>query len=261
MKPQMNETFRWMKNCADMSVLISVMVNGRFSHLYSQKSDRVGAMFVVTVCMLLPAVICVLVDWRVNGGIVWSDFAVGGLLLLYVLTVLPLWFKRPNPVIFVPVDFVAVGLYLLYINFATGGHWFLSFAFPVTGAIGLPELGRHPYRPMHMKPFDDYLLGHGDAERQILLNVLLTIPFGFLLPTLKRRRFLCCLGWTLMQKKKYGAQHGVARPLALPLGKQQQEEQQRHQQIRRKPQKFYHGIPPKPEASPSLGEASRMYLL
>ncbi len=62
----------------------------------------------------------------------------------------------------------------------------------------LPELGRHPYRPMHMKPFDDYLLGHGDAERQILLNVLLTIPFGFLLPTLKRRRFLCCLGWTLV---------------------------------------------------------------
>ena len=48
-----------------------------------------------------------------------------------------MWFRRPNPVIFVPVDFIAVGLYLRYINFATGGHWFLSFAFPVTGAIGL----------------------------------------------------------------------------------------------------------------------------
>ena len=46
-------------------------------------------------------------------------------------------FRHPNPVIFVPVDFVAVGLYLLYIDFAVGGHWFLSFAFPVTGAIGL----------------------------------------------------------------------------------------------------------------------------
>ena len=33
--------------------------------------------------------------------------------------------------------FAAIGLYLLYINFATGGHWFLTFAFPVTGAIGL----------------------------------------------------------------------------------------------------------------------------
>lgn len=57
--------------------------------------------------------------------------------LLYVVILLPMWFRRPNPVIFVPVDFIAVGLYLLYINFATGGHWFLSFAFPVTGAIGL----------------------------------------------------------------------------------------------------------------------------
>ena len=35
---------------------------------------------------------------------------------------LPLWFRRPNPVIFVPVDFAAIGLYLLYINFATGGR-------------------------------------------------------------------------------------------------------------------------------------------
>ena len=103
----------------------------------NEEVGRVGALFVVTVCMLLPAVICVLVDWRVNGGIVWSGFAVGGLLLLYVLAVLPLWFRRPNPVIFVPADFAAIGLYLLYINFATGGHWFLTFALPVTGTIGV----------------------------------------------------------------------------------------------------------------------------
>ena len=47
--------------------------------------------------------------------------------------VLPLWFKRPNPVIFVPVDFLVIGVYLLYINCATHGHWFMSFALPVTG--------------------------------------------------------------------------------------------------------------------------------
>ena len=49
----------------------------------------------------------------------------------------PLWFCRGNPVIFVPVDFAAAGLYLLYIDLFTGGHWFLSFAFPVLGAAGL----------------------------------------------------------------------------------------------------------------------------
>ena len=67
---------------------------------------------------------------------------------------------------------------------------------PVLSA--LPEIGRHPYRPMHMEPFDDYLLGHRDAERQLVLNVVMMIPFGFLLPTLKRRGFWCCLGWTLV---------------------------------------------------------------
>ena len=74
---------------------------------------------------------------NINGTLVWSGYAAGAIGLLYIVILLPMWFRHPNPVIFVPVDFIAVGLYLLYINFATGGHWFLSFAFPVTGAIGL----------------------------------------------------------------------------------------------------------------------------
>ena len=96
--------------------------------------SRAGVLFVLTVLFLLPAVISVLCDWRLSGGIVWSGYVVGGLVLLYTTVVLPLWFKRPNPVIFVPVDFVVIGVYLLYINCATHGHWFLSFALPVTGA-------------------------------------------------------------------------------------------------------------------------------
>ena len=87
--------------------------------------------------MLLPAVISVLCDWRINGRITWSGFAVGGLVLLYILAALPMWFKRPDPVIFVPVDFAAIALFLLYVNYATGGHWYLSFALPVTGAAAL----------------------------------------------------------------------------------------------------------------------------
>ena len=99
--------------------------------------NRSGILFVLTVAALLPAILALLCDWRINGTIVWSGFAVGGLLLLYILAVLPLWFKRPNPVIFVPIDFAAIGVFLLYVNYATGGHWFLTFALPVTGAAGL----------------------------------------------------------------------------------------------------------------------------
>jgi len=40
-------------------------------------------------------------------------------------------------VIFVPSAFVTLLLYLLHINAATDGNWFLSFAFPVAGILGL----------------------------------------------------------------------------------------------------------------------------
>ena len=106
-------------------------------HGKPEEVNRSGILFVMTMLALLPAVICLLCDWRINGGIVWSGYAAGAIGLLYVLIVLPMWFSHPNPVVFVPVDFAAIGLYLLYIDLVTKGGWFLSFAFPVTGAIGL----------------------------------------------------------------------------------------------------------------------------
>ena len=96
-----------------------------------------GALVMVTAAFLLPLLITFLCDWRLNGGVTWSGYVMGALVLAYVIMVLPLWFRRPNPVIFVPCGFAAVAAYLLYINIATGGRWFLSFAFPVVGVIGV----------------------------------------------------------------------------------------------------------------------------
>ena len=104
---------------------------------HPEEVNRSGVLFILTMLAVLPIVICILCDWSVNGAILWSGYAAGGVALLYILAVLPLWFKRPNPVIFVPVDFAAIALFLLYVNYATGGHWYLSFALPVTGAAAL----------------------------------------------------------------------------------------------------------------------------
>ena len=46
----------------------------------------------------------------------------------------------------------------------------------------LPHLFDHSYAPMNMTPFDDFMNGRGDFIRQIALNVILTVPFGFLWP-------------------------------------------------------------------------------
>ena len=50
---------------------------------------------------------------------------------------------------------------------------------PVLAA--LPFCFDHPYVPMHMAPFEDVILRHGDYVRQIVLNIALFVPFGVLL--------------------------------------------------------------------------------
>ena len=101
-----------------------------------QVSPRVD-LIVVTTLFLLPLFTTLLADLQINRVVTWSGYVIGALLATYVCLVLPFWFRKPNPVIFIPCGFTAIGLYLLYISLATGGGWFLSFAFPVVGAVGL----------------------------------------------------------------------------------------------------------------------------
>lgn len=91
----------------------------------------------VLVLFLLPLAMCFSADITSDGALGWFWYVAGGLAAAYVSFALPLWFRRPNPVIFVPCAFAAVGLYLLYIALATGGSWFLPFALPVTGGLCL----------------------------------------------------------------------------------------------------------------------------
>ncbi len=94
-----------------------------------------GLLFIVSVLFLLPVLICLQVDQRLNGRIGWSGVVAFSLLAAYLMFCLPLWFRRPNPVIFFPVGMAAALGLCLYLCLASGGHWFLSFAFPVGGAV------------------------------------------------------------------------------------------------------------------------------
>lgn len=87
---------------------------------------------VLLILFFIPMLISFVSDWQSDGSLSWFGFVAGGLILGYIAFILPLWFRKPNPVIFVSCNFVAITLYLLYIDLATDGGWFLSFAFPVT---------------------------------------------------------------------------------------------------------------------------------
>ena len=98
------------------------------------RESNLSALFFTTVIFVLTIAVETAICLKLYGEMRWSGFVAGGAALLYVIVVLPFWFRAPKAVIFVPVDHAAAALYVLYICLKTGGHWFLSFALPLIGA-------------------------------------------------------------------------------------------------------------------------------
>ena len=85
----------------------------------------------------IPLLVSLFIDLQIIGGLQWFWYVAGALVMLYVMVALPAWFRKPNPVIFVPCDFAAVALYLLLLNWLTDGNWFLTFGLPLTASACL----------------------------------------------------------------------------------------------------------------------------
>ncbi len=124
----------------------------------------------------------------------WIDFA--ALALLYALAFFPKWKREGRDRLLVKT--------LMYV--------YLSFVLYFTLMPILPSLPfilNHSYAPMNLVPFIDVLTGRGDFLRQIVLNILMTVPFGFLFPLVRKRAaklggtvlfcFLMSLGIELLQ--------------------------------------------------------------
>lgn len=78
---------------------------------------------------------------------------------------------------------------VLLIN--TTMYIYLSFVLyftlmPIVTSI--PVTFNHHYKPMNLVPFIDVSMGRGDFMRQIILNVIMTVPFGFLFPLVKNKK-------------------------------------------------------------------------
>lgn len=101
-----------------------------------EEVSRTGALFIITMLFAIPLILTPICDFSITGKITWSGYAAFAILLTYILIVLPMWFLRPHPIVFAPVDFACIGLYLWYISLASGGNWFLTLAFPITLMVG-----------------------------------------------------------------------------------------------------------------------------
>ena len=124
----------------------------------------------------------------------WIDFA--ALVLLYAFVLCGRWKAKGRDVLLVNT--------LLYVYLSLVLYFTLM---PIIAAV--PFVLNHPYKPMNLVPFIDVSMGRGDFFRQVALNVIMTMPFGFLFPltqsgTAKFGKtvlscFLMCLGIELLQ--------------------------------------------------------------
>ena len=99
------------------------------------------------------------------------DFAV--LIIIYFWKFYKKWKEKGRDVLLVNT---LMYMYLSFVLFFT--------LMPII--TSLPFIFNHPYISMNLVPFIDVLDGRGDFARQVGLNVVMTIPFGFLLPLVKK---------------------------------------------------------------------------
>ncbi len=122
------------------------------------------------------------------------DFAV--LAVLYAFVFFREWRRKGKDILLVNTLLYAYLSLVLYVTMM-----------PVI--TSLPFILNHPYVPMNLVPFVDALEGNGDFVRQIIGNVIMTVPFGFLFPFTRKGNgrflrtlffcFLLSLGIELLQ--------------------------------------------------------------
>ena len=118
-------------------------VRARYSDRYPEPEPRHGRyliLWLLTTIMVVGGLSCLIYCLNKYGEASWSGIVLMSLALVWVLVFLPLQFPRWRPMIFLPIDFACIAGFLLYINAKTGGNWFLSFAFPVTGIVAIMTL-------------------------------------------------------------------------------------------------------------------------
>ncbi len=122
------------------------------------------------------------------------DFVV--LIIIYFWKFYKKWKEKGRDVLFINT---IMYIYLSFVLYFT--------LMPILTSI--PFIFNHPYDPMNLVPFVDILNGRGDFIRQVGLNVIMTVPFGFLLPLTKKENikllkvifytFLLSLGIEILQ--------------------------------------------------------------
>ena len=95
------------------------------------RRSRYAAAGFLTVFLAAVCLSCMIFALRTYGELRWAGFVMLGIGAAYLAVFVPLWFPHPHPLVCIPLAYAALGGYLVFVCLRTGGHWYLSFAFPL----------------------------------------------------------------------------------------------------------------------------------
>jgi len=113
----------------------------RVETLIKKNVDTKFTVIIISISLIIPAIIPMLTDLFIAGGITWSRYVLGALFCLFVFVPLPLMFKRPNKYLFWLLDTLSVAGYVFLIYSSSGSRgWYFSLALPIIISVALGVL-------------------------------------------------------------------------------------------------------------------------
>lgn len=95
---------------------------------------------VISVLLIIPVAISVICNLADSGKLTWSLYVLGAIALFFVAALLPAFFTKKNPYLFILTDTAAAFLYLWLICSLCDGNWAFTLALPlciITGIFAL----------------------------------------------------------------------------------------------------------------------------
>lgn len=114
------------------------------------------------------------------------DFVI--LAVIYVVFFHKRWRKVESDVSLI---FHLFYLYICLVVFVT----LMPFQLPIPGVFGTNNLF---WKSINWIPFIDLIANNGNALWEVILNVIMLVPFGFLVPFIKRHNALWTIGLALL---------------------------------------------------------------
>lgn len=86
---------------------------------------------IISVLLIIPIGVTFICNYMELHKLTWSLYVLGAAILVFVIVLLPAFFKNKKPYAYIIIDAVAVFLYLYMINLLRNSDWTFTIALPI----------------------------------------------------------------------------------------------------------------------------------